>query len=111
MFQHLPPDIVCNIFEYDSTFRDIFAKALSEIKTTGALANLFENALEDIVEQPSLLRDYTKENFEVYAEMVGFHTTTSRKLTRRRLLRKLICYHLQERHMYELSHPSLWVLG
>lgn len=109
MFEQLPPDIVRNIFEYDSTFRDIFAKALGEIKTTGALATLFENALEDIVERPSLLQNYTKEHFELYAEMLGI--LTSRKLTRRRLLAKLVCYHLQERHMYELSHPSLWVLS
>lgn len=108
----LPLEILQKVYEFDSTYHDVYKKVVREVKIIGELSDIFNRTVTnvlDIWEQHSLLREYTKEDFELYASFLGI--LNSRKLTRRRLLRKLLCHHLRIIEAYELDINSLWVLG
>lgn len=112
MIQQLPVEVLRSIYEFDATYHDIYKTVVREVKTIGELSDIFNGSVTDvldILEQPSLVREYAKKDFERYARFLGI--LNSRKLTRRRLLAKLVCHHLRERHVYELDINSLWVLS
>lgn len=119
----LPLEILRSVYEFDSTYHEIYKTVVREVKTIGELTRLFKGSLVDILTSPSILLGYTKKDFELYASFLGSRVgsrvvgqgvalhLTSRKLTRRRLLRKLLCHHLRIIEVYELDINSLWVLG
>lgn len=109
MLQQLPIEITRTIYRFDPTYHEIFKKVVHEVVINRELAVLFNGSLLDILTQPSLLQKYTKKDFEHYAQFLG--VVSSRKLTRRRLLSKLVCYYLREHETYDLPLVALWVLS
>lgn len=105
----MPTDVLHNIYSFDPTYHDVYKKVVREVNTTFELTAIFNGSLVDILESPSVVCYYTKKDFERYAKFLGI--LTSRKLTRRRLLTKLVCYYLREREMNELPINSLWALS